>query len=113
MEGIRLATQDEIAKIQAESDLSHATTVLTWPLEKPMTAVIRNCIELDPVFYNDNISQRKAMFVWAIENMMRGMGMSAYYFNCPADNTAYQEVLQSWGAENISKQPEFRYKKVL
>lgn len=113
MEGIRLATQEEIAAIQPESDLSPATTVLRWPLEKPMTAVLRNCMELDPVYYGDNPTNRKAMFVWAIENMMRAMGISSYYFNVPAADTEYQTVLASWGAQQISKEPEFRFKKVL
>ena len=113
MEGIRLATADEVAQIQAEADISTATSVLRWPIEKPMTAVMRNCIELDPVYYGENPVSRKAMFIWAIENMMRSMGVKEYYFNVPADDEDYQKVLSTWGAEKISKNPEFRYKKVL
>lgn len=113
MEGIRLAQPEEVEAIRQGSDLSPQCSVLYWPIEKPMTAVLRNCMELDPIYYNDNITSRKALFAWGIENILRSQGVPAYYFNVPVDDTTYQQVVKTWGAEQVSHGPEFRFKKVL
>lgn len=113
MEGIRLASQAEVEAIREGSDLTPQCTVLQWPIEKPMTAVLRNCMELDPIYYGENTTNRKAMFAWGLENIMRSMGMQRYYFNISVDDEAYQHVVKTWGAEQVSHGPEFRFRKVL
>lgn len=117
MDKIRLATPEEVSGIAATSDLGPSTTV--WAFEntasgEPDLAVIRQAVELDPVYYRGS-NTRKAAFVFGLETAMRMMGVPAYYFNVPAseDMAAYRSIVQKWGAEPTSPTPEIRYKKVL
>lgn len=66
--------------------------------------------ELDPVVLNGAPTSKFYKFVWGMENILRGAGVTEYYFNVPADNDEYNKIVQEFGGERQSKQPDFRYK---
>jgi hypothetical protein len=107
LEKIRLATEEEVKEIAAESNLTPMARVLALG---DMKAVWKVCNELDPVFFNGAPPARMYKFLWGIENILKGAGLTEYYFNVPADDTKYHKVLEHLGAERQSKQPDFRYK---
>lgn len=116
MEGIRLATPEEIEAIRKESDLGPTTSVLAFPgKEGTIFGCLKTVCELDPVFYNGASAQRKAMFTWGVENMLRFNGVPFYYFNILADDSMseWRNVVKNWGAQEVSPAPEIRFKKVL
>lgn len=116
VEPIRLATPEEIETIKSTSDLEPGCTVVAFPQgegKEPMFAVMRQVYEVDPVYYNGAPIKRKALFIWALENMMRFSGVPTYYFNVPANDTEYIETVKHWGAEVTSREPEVRLKKRL
>ena len=77
-------------------------------------AVVRDTVEIDPVFFDENSSyKRKLMFFWGLENMLRAMGYSESYFNVHAENESFISVLKHLGAEPVSEVPEIRFKKSL
>lgn len=75
-----------------------------------MRAVWKICHELDPVFFNGAPVTRMYKFLWGVENIMRGAGLTEYYFNIPADDQPYQKIIEDLGGERQSKQPDYRYK---
>lgn len=107
MDKIRLATEEEVQEIAAESNLTPFSRVLV--LGK-MKAVWKVCNELDPVFFGDAPKPLMYKFLWGLENIMKGSGVTEYFYNVPADDTNYHAVLEKLGAERQSKQPDFRYK---
>lgn len=109
---IRLATEEEIKKIATNSDLVPGCSV--WAMGQ-ILGVVRPCIELDPVWYHDAPDREKMLFVWGMENMLRAMGTTQYYFNVPnTDEYAkYRSIVERMGASTTSQVPELRYKKVL
>lgn len=112
MDIIRLATPEEMEAIQAKSDLTPATTVVTFGGKD--FAVLRNCFELDPViFAPDTADKRKLLFLMNLETAMRLQGVKEIYFNIKADDAETTNVVKHWGAEPVSIQPEIRFKKVL
>jgi len=112
MDIIRLATEEEIQKISENSDLSYATSVLSFGGKD--FAVLRNCFEIDPFhFAEDTTVKRMLLFAMNIETSLRLQGVKEVYFNVAARDTKFQEVLDTWGAVSTSKEPEIRYKKVL
>lgn len=118
MDNLRLATAEEIAKLQLTSDITPQTTVVAFDnaqTGQPDFAVLRQVFEVDPMLFADGTnSRRKAMFVWALENSFRIMGTpQAYYFNVLASDETWQGVVKTWGAEQISAAPELRFKKLL
>lgn len=118
MEGIRLATQEEIDRIKTGADLGPTTSVIAWSgktEEDTILAVLRQATELEPVYFNGAAATRKAMFIWGVENMLRFLGTKEYYFNMPTDDASkeWRETVTHWGAEQVSVAPELRFKKVL
>lgn len=112
MESIRLATEEEVQKVAATSDLSFATSVVTFGGKD--FAVLRNCFEVDPIhFHEESKDRRKLLFLMNLETALRLQGVKEFYFNIAADDTATQEVMKSFGAEATSKVPEIRFKKAL
>lgn len=108
---IRLATPEEVATIEKQADLTPRSTV--WAFGESL-AVVRMATEIDPVVWGDNCPDiRKGWFIWGLENMLRGAGMSEYYFNIHTDDAKFLSIMKGFGAENISKSPEFRFKKAL
>ena len=110
-EPIVLATPEEVAKIAKNSELTQFSSVYKF---RKNLAVIRSVTELDPVYFNDNATIReRAMFIWGLENMMRGNGLQSYYFNVLADDESWQSAVKHWKAEQVSVAPELRFKKVI
>lgn len=118
MTHLRSATKEEIESIKDKSDFTPGTIVLAMDNGHGGTdlAVVRPCWEVDPIFIADSSGDsQKARFMWGLEERMIGAGITGYYFNMPADDASKQwrKVAQSWGAEPVSKAPEWRYRKVL
>jgi hypothetical protein len=80
----------------------------------PSFAVIRQCIEVDPVMYAEGSGlQHHALLIRDIEHFLMGSGTAAYYFNVPTDNEPWRAAVEKWGAGQVSKAAEYRYKKVI
>lgn len=109
---IRVATSEEIEKIAEKSDLSTATSVVTFGGKD--FAVLRNCFELDPIFFaEDSTDRRKMLFTMNLETALRLQGIKEIYFNVQVSNEAFRKVVETSGATPTSLEPEIRYKKVL
>lgn len=117
MEALRLATPEEVAKISDGMDLTVNSTVVAFPKKngEPDLAVLRQCMELDPVIFSEGTDdRRKAMFVWAIESGLKIMGIvPEIYFNIDTADEKWQHVIENFGGVRTSKVAEFRYKKSL
>lgn len=120
MDKIRLASVEEIEKIQLGADITPLTTVVAFENQatnKPDFAVLRQVFEIDPMLYApETTNRRKMLFAWSLENALRIQGtISAYYFNLSAGEEAaeWRGAVEGFGAEKISTGPEFRYKKLL
>lgn len=107
LEKIRLATAEEVQAIEADGCLTPMSRVLKMG---NMTAVWRVAHELDPVYFNGEPQGKMYKFLWGIENILRGAGVTEYFYNVDAADTHYHKVLEELGAERISKQPDYRYK---
>lgn len=114
---IRLATEDEINTIRDKSDLlPGGTQVLALDNDKGGAdlAVVRRCVELNPVIYADETNDlRRARFVYALEERFLGAGIDRYYFQVDVSKTDYINTLKHWGAEQVSPVPEYRFLKVI
>ena len=112
MEAVRFATQEEFAPIVPVSDITEASSVITFGGKD--FAVLRNCFELDPViFHPDTTDRRKALFLMNLETALRLQGFKEIYFNAPISDPKYLEVLKTWGAVEKTDFPTIRFKKVL
>lgn len=113
MDSIKLATPEQIEKIRATSDLG--PTSLVYAMGEDL-AVVKAVTEIDPVYFDANSNtSRRLLFIWGLENMLRGNGIPAYYFNTLADdaNASWRKVVETHGAHQVSTAPEFRFKKEL
>jgi hypothetical protein len=107
-EKIRLATPEEIKEIEAESNITPMCRVLKLG---EMTAVWRMAHELDPLIPGHASLQRQFKFIWGIENILKGAGVTEYFFQVPAADTHYHQAIEEhFGAERLSKQPDYRYR---
>jgi hypothetical protein len=107
-EKIRLATPEEIEEVKDQSNLTPMCRVLRLG---EMTAVWRIANEIDPLIPNGATRQRQFKFMWGIENILKGAGVSEYFYNVPADDPTYHRAIEEhFGAERLSKQPDFRYR---
>lgn len=113
MDVIRLATPEEIESLQEKMDITPTSTVVTFGGKD--FAVIRHCVELDPViFAEDTADKRKLLFLMNLETALRLQGLTKeVYFNVRADDVRWQDAIKHWGAEPTSPTPEIRFKKVL
>ena len=112
MDSIRLATEEEVKGIATYSDITNATTVVSFGGKD--FAVVRICYELDPmIFAEDTGDKRKLLFLMNMETSLRLQGVKEIYFNIPANDEVYANVMKHWGAEPTSPSPELRFKKVL
>jgi hypothetical protein len=111
LEAIRLATPEEVEAIKHKADLTPGSRVVAF--EKNI-AVLRNTVEIDPIFFDPQAPPHKrALMLWGLEQMLRFGGASEYYFNVSVDDKEFIDTLTRLGAETTSPGPEFRYKKVL
>jgi len=109
---IRHATEEEIEQIKDRSDLTNATSVVTFGGKD--FAVYRLAPELDPViFAPDTTDKRKLLFLMNLETTLRLQGVKEIYFNIKADDKVTHDVMKHWGAVEQSPTPEIRFKKVL
>lgn len=116
LEHIRLAKAEEIEAIRKTSDFTPVCQVLAMDQNAgaPDLAVVKNLVELDPVYFGPKTSNRqKANFVFALEERMAGAGIEVYYSNVRADDVEWQRVLKTWGCECISPSPEMRFRRSL
>jgi len=107
---IRLATPEEIVSIEKTSDLTPRSQV--WECGG-ILGVTRLAAEIDPVYYGAATDTRKYFFIWGLENILRGNGLTEYYFNVPVSDKKYLEIVEHFGAVKTSREPEFRFKKQL
>lgn len=112
MDTVRFATPEEFEPIIPVSDITNASSVVTFGGKD--FGVFRNCMEVDPViFAPDTGNQRKLLFLMNLETALRLQGFKEFYFNIPADDAVYLEVMKHWGAVQQSTTPVIRFKKVL
>lgn len=112
----RPATPTEIEKLAPTSDLGPGTSVLALDNESgdPDFFVLRQCYEIDPAHYAPTSNhRRRAMAVAMLENMLAFSGVPAYYFNVPVRDEEYLATVKHWGAEQVSAEPELRFKRDL
>jgi len=112
MKRLRLASPEEVESIKAESDLDPTCLVVALDIQGGTAlAVIRTVCEVDPVFYPKDFSDRmKLIFIRDVETFLSAKGVGSYYYNLPADDTIYHETMKHYGAEQVSKVPELRFK---
>lgn len=113
MEKIRLATPDEIKAIEDRIGSPLRRDVWAFPSKNNPSdfAVVRNCIELDPVIFAPSTDdRRKYLMIWGMENILKGAGVQEYYFNVHVADERWNQVVQGWRAERTSKEPEYRYR---
>lgn len=114
---LRAATAEEVEEIKKEANLGPNCIVLAWDPSpgKTVKVVVRTCMEADPLFFGEGVSRsQKVMFYTLLEHALKfGFGAMEYYFNVGAEDKEWQQILESLGAESISKEPEFRFKKVI
>ena len=112
---IRPATEEEVKRIEKESDLGPGTTVIA--LDTPAgvaLAVKRIAVEIDPVFFPEGLNTRgRALFIRDLETGLIWEGITVYYFNVDATNQGWRDTVEAYGAEQVSKGPEIRYRKSL
>jgi hypothetical protein len=108
---LRLASEEEVAAIKKQADVDLGCTVLG--MDKDL-AVLRICHELDPfIMAPESTDRQKVAFVWAIENCLRFTGVPFYYFNIKASDEKWLKNVESFGAQQVSQEPELRFKKIL
>lgn len=111
MDDIVLATPDQVESIRAQSDLGPTSSVYAMGED---LAVVKQVFELDPVYFSpESTTARRLLFTWGLENMLRGIGVTAYYFNVPTGDDKWKHVVETHGAEQVSRAAEYRYKKLL
>lgn len=115
MNRLRVATPEEVAKIQANSDITPNCIILALDTQAgPAFAVVRQAVEVDPIHFPEGASDKmKAFFLRDIETFLTAKGVDAFYFNILTTDEAWQNYVKHWGAEQLSTAPEFRFKRLL
>lgn len=115
MERIRLATPEEVQRIEGEADLTPTSAVFALGTSKGTILGVRRIVnELDPVFLPEGCDSRmKAFFARDMANGLWFQGVTELYFNVAADDAEWQRNVEKFGADRVSPVPEFRYKLVL
>ena len=112
---VRLASKEEVEALRASSNYSRDSVVFAFDQNAgdPDFAVLRRVVELDPVRFGKRTNDiGKARFVHSLEARMMGMGIEQYFFNVKASDERWQRVIESWGAQRTSPEPEIRFQKV-
>lgn len=107
LEKIKLATEEEVKEIKDQANLTSTSRVVAMG---EIRGVWRVANELDPVIFNGASNAKVYKFLWGMENILRGAGVSEYFFNVPADDVKYHKVIEELGGERLSKQPDYRYR---
>lgn len=108
IERITLATPEEVEAIKDKSNLTPSCRVLKMD---EVIGVWRICHELDPLIPNGASNSKLFRFMAFAEHLMKGAGATEYFFNVPADDPTYHAAIEKhFGAERLSKQPDYRYR---
>lgn len=107
LDHIRQATPEEIEAVRESSNLTPMSKVVAMG---EIRGVWRVAHEIDPVHFNGAPITKVYKFLWGMENILKGAGVTEWYFNTPADDTEYGKVLEHLGAKRISKQPDYRWR---
>jgi len=114
---IREATPEEIETIRENSEITEGSVVLAFDTPKGVAlAVIRSVVELDPIHFPAELEPRwKGIFVRDLETVLTTKGVRSYFFSVWAneDMKSWREIVEKWGAQCISLESEFRYRKDL
>jgi len=114
---IRPATEDEILAIKDCSDILPGRTqilALDDGHGDRDIAVVRNCVERNPVIYAKNTNDlRRVRFLYSLEERLLGAGIDRYYFQLNAADAHYIKVAENFGAQQVSPHPEIRMLKVI
>src|SRR5271156_499102 len=111
---IRVATPEEVEVIMSTKDGRGGSVLALDAPEGTLSAVVRTLIEVDPVLYPDCASIRtKTVFQRDIETVLAAQGVLQYFFNIHASNESMLSVAKTFGAVQISTEPELRFMKVL
>jgi len=114
MNRIRVATKEEVEGIAAYSDCQGCMVLALDTKEGTAFAVVRTCVEVDPVIYPEGYQPRlMAMFQRDVETVLAAQGATKYYFNVHATNEKMLHVAETLGAIKQSTEPEYRFVKVL
>ena len=108
LDKIQLATPEDIESIAKHSDLTPTSQVLKMGDNQ---VVWRICNELDPFHFGPNSSNsQKYLFLWGLQNILRGAGATEVYFNIAVANEQFRNIVEHLGAKPTSREPELRYK---
>jgi hypothetical protein len=112
LDHVRLATQEEIDQIADKSDiLPGKTQVLA---KGNIRAVVRFPVEANPIIWGEGTTDRERIaFVYALEERMLGAGFDRYYCQVDAQDDKWQKVIENWGFQQVSPQPELRYLRII
>lgn len=114
---IRNASENEINSIKDRADLTASSSVWCWPDDKGEvdSAVIRQCVEIDPVFFAPTSgNSRKMFFFWGLVNMLKANGAREVYFDIDAEGSEqYVNILEKLGATKTTAKPQYRFKLVV
>lgn len=116
MNRLRLATPEEIEAIKETSDLDIGCAVVALDTQQgTSTAVLRVANEVDPVHFPEGLTPKlRMLFMRDVETALWAKGVTHYYLNIHADRTDFIEAMtQTFGMEQLSTAPEFRFKKVI
>jgi hypothetical protein len=117
MKHIRMATAAEIDEIRPKADLMpDSTYVLALDADRgsPDLAVVRRCVEVNPVVYgSETTDARRVRFIYALEERLLGAGVDRYYSQFDSSKTDYLKVMENWGFERVSSVPEYRYLRII
>jgi|SRR5579859_528615 len=120
IEPIRRATEEEIAEVMASKEslpINQTCSVVAMSHKASKTlAVLRATTEIDPLLLGEGTpNNRKLMFMWGLENVLRAQGLQEYFLNIPVGDEAAEirGVIEALGAEKIRLEPQYRYRKVL
>lgn len=117
LEPIRLATPEEVQSIAETADLTPHSAVYAFDNHKtgkPDLAVVRQCVEIDPMcLAPDSNTARQVAFVWSLQNTLRAFGNTEFYFSVKPSDTEWLRNISKWGAQQVSTEPELRFRKNL
>jgi hypothetical protein len=109
---IRVATEAEIERAKNGSDMGgepFAVYAFDNKAGEADLAVVKNVIEVDPVFYAPSTNDvQKVRFQWGIEERLMGAGVFRYACNVRAVDERWRRILREWGFQEQSSEPEIR-----
>jgi hypothetical protein len=112
---LRPATQEEVAKIAATSDLDETCQVIALDTPKgPILYVRRLAVEVDPVHMPEGFSPKHFhQAIRDISNFLLGQGVTHYYFNLHASDENYVAAMTDERTFPVSTEPDIRMRKNL